>query len=193
MPRPREFDRDAVLLKAMVLFRDQGYAATSIQDLVERMEINRFSLYATFQSKHDLFVEALQAYYDHVAVPFFDRLRESGQGLAVIEAVLLELITRVTRGISANGCLLCNSIAEIGARADARTSRILGAYLRRVESNFRAAVERAVELGEVSDEVDVAAQAKMLTAYSTGLLSMSKVMSEREMRQSVRAVVNAIG
>jgi len=193
MPRPREFDRDAVLLKAMGLFRDQGYAATSIQDLVERMEINRFSLYATFQSKHDLFVEALQAYYDHVAVPFFDRLRESGQGLAVIEAVLLELITRVTRGISANGCLLCNSIAEIGARADARTSRILGAYLRRVESNFRAAVERAVELGEVSDEVDVAAQAKMLTAYSTGLLSMSKVMSEREMRQSVRVVVNAIG
>lgn len=176
----------------MVLFRDQGYAATSIRDLVDRMGINRFSLYATFRSKHDLFVDALQAYDERVAVPFFDRLRESGQGLAIIESVLLELVTRVTRGVSANGCLLCNSIAEIGARADTRTTRILGGYLRRVEMNFRSAVERAIELGEISVDVDAAAQGKVLAAYSTGLVSMSKVMTEREMRQSVRSVVKAI-
>jgi TetR/AcrR family transcriptional repressor of nem operon len=125
MPRPKEFDRERVLMEAMQLFRDRGYEATSIQDLVDRMEINRFSLYATFKSKHDLFVEALQTYYDKVAVPFFDRLKDSGQGLAVIESVLLELVIRVKKGVSSNGCLLCNSIAEVGARADARTARLI--------------------------------------------------------------------
>jgi len=192
MPRPKEFEREKVLLDAMMLFRDKGYEATSIQDLVERMGINRFSLYSTFGSKHDLFVAALEAYYDHVAVPFFDRLSTCDDGLAAIESLLVELVTRVKRGVSSNGCLLCNSIAEIGARADARTSRILGRYLKRVEGNFRAAVERARELGEVPDDVDVKGQAKVLAACSTGLLSMAKVMSEREMRQSVRAVVAAI-
>jgi len=189
MPRQKQFERDTVLLDAMLLFRDKGYEATSIQDLVDRMGINRFSLYATFGSKHDLFVAALEAYYDQVAVPFFDRLSRGDEGVAVIESVLLELVTRIKRGVSSNGCLLCNSIAEVGARADARTARILGGYLKRVEANFRTAVERAKALGEVPRDVDARGQAKVLAAYSTGLLSMSKVMSEREMRESVRAVV----
>lgn len=192
MPRQKEFDREAVLLDAMYLFRDQGYAATSIQDLVDRMGINRFSLYSTFTSKHELFVASLEAYYTHVAIPFFDRLKDSGEGLAVIESVLLELVTRVTRGVSSNGCLLCNSIAEIGAEADARTERILATYLKRVETAFRAALERAKALGEVDADLDTGRHAKVLVAYSTGLLSVSKVLAERDMRQSVKAVVEAL-
>ena len=89
MPRRKEFDREEVLLKAMMVFRDKGYAATSMQDLVRRMGINRFSLYQTFKSKHELFVQALHAYYENVAMPFFARLRDSDQGLRVVETTLL--------------------------------------------------------------------------------------------------------
>ena len=77
MPRQKEFDREKVLVDAMMLFRDQGYESTSVQDLVERMGINRFSLYSTFKSKHNLFVAALDAYHNQVAIPFFDRLATS--------------------------------------------------------------------------------------------------------------------
>jgi TetR/AcrR family transcriptional repressor of nem operon len=192
VPRPREFDRDEVLLKAMTVFRDRGYEATSIQDLVEEMGINRFSLYSTFSSKHDLFVEALQAYYDGVAVPFFGRLKESQSGLEVIEAVLLELVARIQRGVSPNGCLLCNTIAELGAEADARTSRIIKRYLNLVEAGFRAAIERAKELGEVPSDVDALKHAKVLTTYSTGLLSVAKVTSKREAIESVHAMIASI-
>lgn len=192
MPRPKQFDREQVLREAMTLFRDQGYHATSVQDLVEWMELNRFSLYSTFKSKHDLFVETLEAYYEDVALPFFDRLKDSALGLAVIESVLLELVTRVKRGESPNGCLLCNSIAELGARADGRTAGIFERFLKRVEADFRTAIERAQDLGEVRQEVDAARQAKALVAYSTGLLSVAKVLSEREMRQSVQATVDAL-
>jgi TetR/AcrR family transcriptional repressor of nem operon len=46
----------------MQLFWEKGYEATSVQDLVEGMGINRFSLYDTFGSKHDLFLKALDRY-----------------------------------------------------------------------------------------------------------------------------------
>lgn len=191
-PRQREFDRDEVVLKAITVFRDKGYEATSMQDLVEQMGINRFSLYATFHSKHDLFIEALQAYFDRVAVPFFDRLKHSNSGLKGIETVLLELVMRIKRGVSSNGCLLCNTIAESGATADARTEKILRKYLKLVEGDFRAAILRAKELGELPPSVDAGKHAKVLTTYSTGLLSVAKVFTEREARESVHAMLATI-
>jgi TetR/AcrR family transcriptional repressor of nem operon len=97
MPRPKEFNREEVLDRAMIAFRDKGYEATSMQELVDRMAINRFSLYGTFTSKHELFVEALQAYLENVGIPFFSRLEDSGQGLEIIESVLMELVTRSWR------------------------------------------------------------------------------------------------
>jgi len=192
VPRQKQFDRDKVLIDAMTLFRDRGYESTSVQDLVERMAINRFSLYATFRSKQDLFVAALDTYYKRVAIPFFDRLVDSEEGLSVIEAALLELVSRIKRGASPNGCLICNSIAELGAGADPRATKIFKAYLRRVEADFLVAITRARDLGEVPRDVDASAHAKRLVAYSTGLLSVAKVLSERELRQSVRAAVRAI-
>ncbi len=191
-PRQREFDRDEVVQKAITVFRDQGYEATSMQDLVDKMGINRFSLYATFNSKHDLFIEALQTYFDRVAVPFFDRLKDSHSGLKGIETVLLELVMRIKSGVSCNGCLLCNTIAELGSATDARTEKILKKYLKLVEGDFRAAIVRAKELGEVPRDVDASKHAKVLTTYSTGLLSVAKVLSEREAVESVRAMVATI-
>jgi TetR/AcrR family transcriptional repressor of nem operon len=191
-PRQKEFDRDEVLLEAMTVFRDKGYEATSMQDLVERMGINRFSLYGAFNSKHDLFVESLQAYYDLVAIPFFDRLKNSKSGLKVIEKVLMELVSRIKRGESPNGCLLCNTIAELGAAMDARTEKIMKTYLQLVEADFRSAIERAREMGEIPADVDVSKHAKVLATYSTGLLSVAKVLTEREARDSVRAMVASI-
>ncbi len=192
MPRPKEFDRERVLNKAMLAFRDKGYEATSMQDLVDSMEINRFSLYETFTNKHELFLESLQAYFDHVAIPFFSRLEDSGEGLKVIETVLLELVTRIKRGVSSNGCLLCNTIAELGSNGDRRISMILETYLKVQEGYYHAALLRAKELGEIRENVDVRQHAKVLVGYTTGLLSMAKVLNEKELRNSVKATIAAL-
>lgn len=192
MARRKEFDRDEVLIKAMTVFRDRGYEATSMQDLVRRMGINRFSLYQTFKSKHDLFVEALQAYYETVALPFFARLRDSDQGLRVLESTLMEMVSRIQTGQSPNGCLLCNTMAERGAKKDKRTTTILAGYLNRIENDFHAALTRAKARREISGDVNVRERAKVLVAYSTGLLSLAKVLDEREMRASVQATLAAL-
>lgn len=60
--RSKEFDKVDVLHKAMLVFWEKGYEATSIPDLLEAMELSRSSLYETFVDKETLYVEALRHY-----------------------------------------------------------------------------------------------------------------------------------
>ena len=62
MTRPKAFDRDRALTRALELFQAKGYEATSIQDLVLAMGIGRQSLYDTFGDKEALYREALLRY-----------------------------------------------------------------------------------------------------------------------------------
>ncbi|MGI9462875.1 MAG: TetR/AcrR family transcriptional regulator, partial [Aestuariivirgaceae bacterium] len=62
MPWEKKFENEVVLEKAMHAFWARGYEATSIQDLIECMGINRGSIYATFRDKRNLFVKALEHY-----------------------------------------------------------------------------------------------------------------------------------
>ncbi|NYH55331.1 AcrR family transcriptional regulator [Nocardiopsis arvandica] len=62
MGRPRSFDRDAVLDKAMRLFWERGYEQTSISDLTQELGISAPSLYAAFGDKRTLFEEAVARY-----------------------------------------------------------------------------------------------------------------------------------
>ena len=64
MPRVKRFNEDEVLAKAMHLFWERGYSATSIQDLVDRLGINRASLYATYGGKEELFDRAFMQYLE---------------------------------------------------------------------------------------------------------------------------------
>src|SRR5258708_35785831 len=74
--RPREFDRDAALGAAMLLFWRKGFAMTSMNDLCEAMGIRSPSLYAAFASKEGLYLEALDHYVRTVGPTVWDRLAE---------------------------------------------------------------------------------------------------------------------
>jgi AcrR family transcriptional regulator len=65
MGRPKLFDREDVLRKAMPVFWKHGYAHTSVQELEKAPGVNKSGLYSEFNDKEDLFLETLKYYFAH--------------------------------------------------------------------------------------------------------------------------------
>ena len=74
--RPREFDRGAALEAAMLAFWRKGFAATSMNDLCDVMDIRLQSLYAAFGSKEALYLEAVEHYVQTIGPPYWTSLRK---------------------------------------------------------------------------------------------------------------------
>ena len=87
--RPRAFDRGAALEAAMVLFWRKGFAATSMNDLCDAMNVRSPSLYAAFGSKEALYLEAVEHYVLTVGPPIWGKLAEGATARAGVESLLL--------------------------------------------------------------------------------------------------------
>jgi len=113
MARPREFDRDAAVQRAMSVFWRKGYAATSTDDLLRAMNIGRQSLYDTFGDKHRLYLEALERYQRERVAENIRRLRSTASPLAGIEALVIGIIA-ADKPTRERGCMGVGSISEFG-------------------------------------------------------------------------------
>lgn len=109
MPRQKEFDPERVLEKAMGVFWEKGYHATSVRDLVERMGINRFSMYDTFGGKRQLFLAALDRYTRRTRDGMLGALERSDQGLPAIRQYLMSVVDEYSARSGWRGCLMINS------------------------------------------------------------------------------------
>src|SRR5690606_518976 len=113
MARSKEFDPETVLRRALELFWRRGYEATSMADLVEHLGIGRASLYATFGSKHDLYMKALECYVRTQEPAPVELLSQPGPALPAVRA-LVELCTEDSiRDLERRGCMIVNAAAEL--------------------------------------------------------------------------------
>ena len=183
--RPREFDREEALEKAMELFWSRGYEATGLRDLLDHMGIGRQSLYDTFGDKHRLFLEAVNHYNRRVTQGIDDQLSGTGSPLEKVRNTVTSIAIRVTDG-QCRGCLLTNTLVESAPHhreiADAAKS-----MLSRLENSFRRALERAVGEGELPADANVRALARYLTSTIQGLVVMGKASVSRA---AVKDIVN---
>jgi AcrR family transcriptional regulator len=167
MARPKEFDREVAVERAMSVFWSKGYAATSTDDLLEAMKIGRQSMYDTFGDKRRLYVEALRRYQLESVAGHIKRLRSMASPLAGIEALVVGVISsdRTTRE---KGCMGVGAICEFG-NADAELA------LLRVKSGGmlrKALVERlqgAQAAGEIGETVDIERAARFVETTMFGL------------------------
>ncbi|MEM9037664.1 MAG: TetR/AcrR family transcriptional regulator [Actinomycetota bacterium] len=151
--RPREFDEETALDQLTELFWEQGFARTSVADLVEATGVHKPSLYRTFGSKEDVFARCLHRYLDRRMATMRDLIASSGPGIEGIEAFLDALLDEVLSGAASKGCLLVASSAEL--RGSTPGFEDFGA-------TYRAALrERATELvakaGGTPAEIEVRA------------------------------------
>lgn len=113
MARPREFDEERTLEKAMELFWRKGYEATSIHDLTEHLGIGRRSLYNTFTNKRQLFLRSLEHYQSTVAI----RPKLAAEGATSMKEAVGNILTFFVEDSLApedrRGCFIVNSAIEL--------------------------------------------------------------------------------
>jgi TetR/AcrR family transcriptional repressor of nem operon len=113
MARPVKFNKLDVLDRALEVFWEKGYEATSLSDLIDAMALSKSSFYNTFDNKHQIFIEALCRYNECMAAPLRESLSESSSGLEFIRALFTEIIGQAEASSGLKGCFLVNTATEI--------------------------------------------------------------------------------
>lgn len=182
MARHKEFDREEVLEKAMELFWYKGYEATSINDLVKNMGINRGSLYDTFGDKHRLFLAVLDRYCnDSIA---FKELADSPQGIAAIGKFFSRLLEYYTTKKECKGCLMTNTLVEL-ALHDQDAANKITTHLQQMEDIFYQALIYSQKKGEIGPNCNLKALARYLTSSTNGLSVMAKAQPDIQVLEDI--------
>jgi TetR/AcrR family transcriptional repressor of nem operon len=179
--RTKEFDPDVALRAAMDLFWQQGYEATSMQDLVDHLGIGRASVYATFGSKHELYLLALDRYARESGDRALELLSQPGPALpavrALVEGFLAESLT------DGKGCFVTNTATE--CPRDPPMARKVESSWDGLETLIAGALTRARHQGELTEDKDPRALARFLVIIAQGLKVMARIPDERRMRDAV--------
>ncbi len=184
--RPKEFDEQQALERAMEVFWAHGYEATSVQDLLDAMGINRGSMYDTFGDKHALFSAAIDHYGRTVTRGLENTLAAPGSPLANIRRSLSSMADQALNG-SCRGCLATNTAIEL-AQHDPQSGDAVTGLLQRIEKACHGALRRAVDAGELGPGTNTRAQARFLTGMVQGVVVMGKASSSRATLRDIVAV-----
>ncbi|NND62380.1 MAG: TetR/AcrR family transcriptional regulator [Flavobacteriaceae bacterium] len=118
MPRSEEFDREKVIDQAKRVFWSKGYHGTSMQDLVDATQLNRSSIYNSFGSKMDLYKLTLESYARESAGIFSEVAKQKKNAMESIGLIFLYEMNRIFNDDEKNGCMIINSITEMGNQSE---------------------------------------------------------------------------
>ena len=189
--RPRSFEPDEILDRAMALFWKRGYAATGLAELEQVTGLGRQSLYGAFGDKRALFARAVERYFDVVLKPhLIDVLDAPGSGRANVERIIAQWETTAAAP-DFNGCLVGNSSTELSLH-DPAIVELLRRKLELMESAFHRALCRAERAGELGAGVDPRAVARTLLALAQGLAVIGRVNRNRGFVRAIAAEARAL-
>lgn len=173
MPRSKNFDIDQVLDHAVTAFWRKGYTATSVQDLLDEMGLNRGSLYATYGDKRQLFDAVVERYRQMVVAPRLLALESETAGITEIREFFDAFLSRTLDGQSRHGCLMTNTCVELAPHDPAMAAKTRQ-NLERIERAFTHALRNAQQRGELNSSSDPQSLGRFLTATLQGLQVMAK-------------------
>ena len=171
MGRKKKYDRDTLIDRAMELFHDHGFAGSSTQMLVDELGVNRFSIYAEFGNKQNLFEVALDRYNNEVVDRNFGPLETATAGMKEIRELLLYFASASKGTASGRGCLLCNTAVEFGP-ADPSGTKFVQRYFTRMSNAYLNALNNAKGSGELQNTISIKEEADYFTASTLGLFVM---------------------
>lgn len=170
MARPQEFDTAEALHQAMKLFWRKGYEATSLSDLLDATGLSKSSLYGTFGSKRELFLDAFDAYREHRAREMHRMLRV-GSGRQAIEDFFLAIIADADASEFTNGCMGINEAVEMAPHDTDIRLRVIEDF-RNIEAAMIQAIERGQADGSITNAEDASRLSKLFLVGFPGLQVM---------------------
>ncbi|WP_371599419.1 TetR/AcrR family transcriptional regulator [Streptomyces sp. NBC_00564] len=187
--RPRSFDRETALEKAILAFWEHGYEATSVSDLTRVMGIGAPSLYAAFGDKRSLFDEVVRVYGTRYG-SFGDRaLAEEPTARAAVERMLREAAAEYTDPDHPHGCLVVHAATNC-------TSPEVEASLRELRNAniaaFETRVKAGIAAGELPPETDASALARHAGAMIQGMSQQARDGATREDLEALAELAMAV-
>lgn len=184
MPRAAKYDRQEALSKAVSLFWQRGYHASSLKDLEHWLDMRPGSLYAAFGSKQGLFIEALDSYAEQMSAQLQRSLELEISSLAALKAFLTELVVDGSgdQEAPARACMIVKTLLEI-TPDDTLLHAKVNELLARMELNFEQLLMQAKNRGELRSDVDCARLARLVQVQVMGLRSFA----QRDLDQTLLA------
>lgn len=182
MPWEKQFDKQAALDQALQTFWSRGYEATSMQDLVDCMGVNRGSLYATFGDKRTLFIAALGA-YDERRRRMLAEFEARFPPKEAIRQVFLAFTGSLEESGN-RGCFLTNTALELAAHDD-EIRRLVAEGQADVESYFARMVRKGEADGSIASGLKPGETARALLASLLGVLVLVRSRPEQALLKSI--------
>jgi TetR/AcrR family transcriptional repressor of nem operon len=173
MSRPKEFNPDDAIEKAMQVFWHKGYEATSMEDLLTAMDLNRGSLYDTFGDKRQLFLKVIDRYCTTYVGSKFSLLDQPGPALPSLRRFISGMIEGALADPQRRGCLIANTVMELAPHENEIAGTLRHA-LKMVEDTFFRVLARAKQQGELNSQKDPRTLARFLTTMMQGTIVMIK-------------------
>lgn len=174
MGRKLEFSKETALLQAMEGFWAQGYEATSMRDLAQRLNLHLGSVYNALGDKDQVFESALRLHLDHTIAPKLARLATTTDPRAALEEFIGCIVDECRENSAAPGCFFINSLLRIN-RINDRISAAVHDYLQMCELAIAACIARAQARGQVCAEEDPKRLARFTIACCKSMYVMKKI------------------
>ena len=175
MARKVEFDIDKALHKAMKLFWLKGYVSTSMQDLVDTLGVNRFSLYNTFGDKRALFIKSLQHYRETVLAFLIKPLSEDKPAKQRVDDYLLLMADLLQSESAVLGCMIQNTGLSLISQ-DSEVSRMLVAMFDDLRCALKATILEVIQEEGVSQKYNPDVLADFILSQIQGLIILRKTL-----------------
>jgi len=181
--RPRSFDMDATVERAMGVFWSRGYHGTALPDLLHATKLSRGSLYAAFGDKHSLFLRALDRYIADAVTRMDLELGPRKEPLDGLRAFLAGYVDRTSGANGRRGCLLAATAMELAGQ-DAEVGRRIADFFKTMEAKVADALSRAKSMGKLADGVEPSSAGRILVCFVEGLRVVGKTAPSRTTSQA---------
>lgn len=191
MARNKEFNEDVVLAKAMELFWNKGYNATSAQDIVETLGINRSSLYNTYGDKYQLFIRSLRLYQSINTDIMENLVAQTTNPLQTLEDIFRALISNSKDPADplSKGCFMVNTAIEL-APHDAHIEEIVKENMAIAANTFLSLLKKAQSEGQISNALDALPFSRFLANSVNGIRVAARVkMPKNEIEDIVKTTL----